>query len=912
MTLNPDGWYNSSPLIRNLITLDRQLAVLESNPIPQYINIPAGWFTGEPLIDRLVSLQARMNDIDSVGVSSRRTIENAVYRGGPELSNFVAGVTGRMTAWLNRGVDLTNITWMGFIARNADVRSAQWKNVACSADGKYVIGVSYDDAGFAVYSADYGVTWLTASASDNPDLFGQFSSCCMSSDGKMVYLVSFRGGTNSLVWRSSDFGATYVMIATLTDGDDAVRDIRCSAGGNKLASYFESTASVLLSEDSGVTWSTVTSTAPNIEAIAISSNANAILVGSSAGKPAYSLDYGATWTSIASVPDDNWISAAVSADGKRMYLAQDGGDIWASPDSGTTWTNMTTGGDFSGWSWGDSSNSSLPCTADGKDIIGIADQGTVVSTDYGATWNYLAGVGNQDFSVDGNPYSGAALSSTANRLYLCNASSTAYGILTGTAGVYAPKAVHTNGFAGLTAIGRDFGFNDNAAIMGSFWVKSSDYTDGLLIIFSAPSDATPYLKLAISSNVILDVNGGAFEFTEISSSDGDYALPVDIWQHVLFMMVGLNDPSGSRQAAILINGIPAPGLQVTTDTGSDGFDLSTVSEVVVLTSDGGAPLDIADLFIWKSTNYSGGFPAYAPSTFIDAVSGNPISPGVALWAMSIEAPLYMLSASFGADAVTAFETNLGQSGALTVTVTEDGEFTIADSVPTLGPYIAAGVHLPGTLWFENDSVAGMSDANYMSGSVWIRAANYGSGVYLPMYDPSGSAQSYVKVSPTQIDLMLSDGTNVYHVHAVVTLSTNAWHHILYSVDGSVPSGSRTAALYVDDVEQTLIVNTDSGSGAIAADLARMQAFSGGVAVDVADAWFAPGESIGENTIDVPTRRMFITADLKPFRFFANSSGYTSGAQFSGDIDFFAFNRTAGGQFEVLGAGDISNTDGPGD
>jgi hypothetical protein len=135
---------------------------------------------------------------------------------------------------------------------------------------------------------------------------------------------------------------------------------------------------------------------------AISSNGKIMLAGCMGGRMYLSNDSGATWAEVQPAGDSDyqWYDFAMSADGSvMMALAMDSGDVYLSTDSGTTWTAAEPVSGVQGWISGSIS-------VDGTVIyVGTSDK-VGLSTDSGTTWslpNFAQPIGYGWYCADVSP-----------------------------------------------------------------------------------------------------------------------------------------------------------------------------------------------------------------------------------------------------------------------------------------------------------------------------------------------------------------------------------------------------------------------------------------------------------------------------------------------------------------------------
>lgn len=171
-----------------------------------------------------------------------------------------------------------------------------------------------------------------------------------------------------------------------------------------------SNGAVYLSSDLGQSWIERSSAGAQMwQAIAISGNGAVIVVGgaeasSGGGYRSASLyvsqDYGATWTEALGY-SRMWDNVAISDDGSKMYATAQGrgNTVYSSYDAGAAWSEQLVSNS--------AGNGSVAVSADGVRVI-VASQGEFIyaSMDSGATWQQQDAAGARiwgalDVSSDG-------------------------------------------------------------------------------------------------------------------------------------------------------------------------------------------------------------------------------------------------------------------------------------------------------------------------------------------------------------------------------------------------------------------------------------------------------------------------------------------------------------------------------
>ena len=261
-----------------------------------------------------------------------------------------------------------------------------------------------DSEGNIRKSTDRGNSWTVTKIPNSRLIRG----ICCSSNGMNVAFAdsSFDGGTG-YVWTSTDGGATFTRQGAA--GIRVWRTIACDISGTKLVTAnFATGGYIYTSNDSGVTWTERTGAGTaQWYGVACSADGTKIAAASNnAGRVWVSLDSGATWTqSVNSFFPNFALNLACTPDFSKLYLASSGGKALSiSTNNGLNWSGL-----------GAPSRTyrTIRASNDGTVIVAVVDgvEGSVISTDSGATWSTLPNTALQ-------PFYGAAISSDGSMVLL--------------------------------------------------------------------------------------------------------------------------------------------------------------------------------------------------------------------------------------------------------------------------------------------------------------------------------------------------------------------------------------------------------------------------------------------------------------------------------------------------------------
>jgi hypothetical protein len=196
-----------------------------------------------------------------------------------------------------------------------DFTNADPRRIRVSADGKFqlISDPRTGSLGKIYKSSDYGNTWVSQNLTS---LRSTAFALAISATGQVQY-VEVSGTSEGLhannnnggVYRSTNYGANWAYVLST----DAVAYINCDATGRivALTTGFE----VMTSRDYGMTWKTITMA--GAVAVSVSPNGNIIWVGcinqTSTTQLYYSDDYGLSFTVRNQVPGSSYVSTSYTS-----------------------------------------------------------------------------------------------------------------------------------------------------------------------------------------------------------------------------------------------------------------------------------------------------------------------------------------------------------------------------------------------------------------------------------------------------------------------------------------------------------------------------------------------------------------------------------------------------------------------
>lgn len=257
----------------------------------------------------------------------------------------------------------------------------KWLAVSISTTGRYQVAI--EELGDIYVSKNFGTTWTVkiniGEASSNSVSMSTSGQYQTASNGRNIYISNDHGETWNSVY---NFGDTQVFVGVSLNG--------------QYQNIISSGDSLYQSRDYGLTWVRFNDEYSELYNsiqmfptcdVAMSYNGNYQTIVS---ENIYtSNDYGFTWNTVDLNPgvdsdwdDRNWISVAMSSEGKYQTALEDVGEIYVSDDFGTTWTKKNN------QVIRDKQWRSVAMSANGRFQTALAKNGGVfVTIDHGDTWS---------------------------------------------------------------------------------------------------------------------------------------------------------------------------------------------------------------------------------------------------------------------------------------------------------------------------------------------------------------------------------------------------------------------------------------------------------------------------------------------------------------------------------------------
>jgi len=302
------------------------LLELTDDQLQNYTNFGSTWATSTNIVYNGILSNPNKNWV-AISISTTGKYQTAITDTGDIYVSDDFGA--RRTVSFNIGVSSSN-------------------SVSISFTGKYQTASS----GTQIYvSSDYGSTWTNTFSSGTSNIF---VSICLT--GKYQTIVS----SGDTVYTSNDYGITWrpldinsELYASIPDSQNNMyQSVETFPTAGVALSYnglYQTVVAqyIYRSQDFGQTWTNVSNTNylsdNNWISVAMSSNGKYQTALESGGDVFTSTDFGVTWTLLNDdrLLDKEWISASSSATGQYQTIVQQGGLVYYTFNYGTTWTPVS-------------------------------------------------------------------------------------------------------------------------------------------------------------------------------------------------------------------------------------------------------------------------------------------------------------------------------------------------------------------------------------------------------------------------------------------------------------------------------------------------------------------------------------------------------------------------------------------
>ena len=227
-------------------------------------------------------------------------------------------------------------TW----TQNPLILNSQYTSIAISNNSKVWIAPAYGDGDFIYRSLDGGDNWSSLSLS------GIFGGLYYNNKSNLLFANDW--GINSKTLVSNDNGDTWYTIATYgypsfkTGFAFVSEDVGIEGGGRvaTVGTIYNRTI------DAGIMWNPTQLLEESFQPLAIRNTGNFYVASELTNNILRSTDFGLTWDTIYSFPQDYLLSGCIVGDLCHLYVQFNGNGTWESTDEGKSWHKIA---DHSGY-----------------------------------------------------------------------------------------------------------------------------------------------------------------------------------------------------------------------------------------------------------------------------------------------------------------------------------------------------------------------------------------------------------------------------------------------------------------------------------------------------------------------------------------------------------------------------------
>jgi hypothetical protein len=247
-----------------------------------------------------------------------------------------------------------------------------WSDLKCDSTGKYLVATTWGnlDNSLIYTSSDYGATWAVSGAA--PNYWGGVAS---SSSGQYLYAGTVSGTTHKQgIYYSSNFGSSW----NKSDAPSDTNNIEYIALDTDTTGQYvfcgRENGNIYKSSNFGVHWSVALS-GGNWRWIACDGTCTNVYAVSLTGISASS-NRGANWNQVYSASGE-WLSVDCDSSGQYVAAVLQGGGIYTSSTFGSQWRVAFN----KPLTW-----VSITSSENGQFLVATASEGIYVCSDHGTTW----------------------------------------------------------------------------------------------------------------------------------------------------------------------------------------------------------------------------------------------------------------------------------------------------------------------------------------------------------------------------------------------------------------------------------------------------------------------------------------------------------------------------------------------
>lgn len=295
-----------------------------------------------PTSTRWLALISTVGLLSSSGVPSTLTY-TPINVGISNWAKVGTSSNGSIQASVSLGGDInisrdSGATWSSVTALG---RNSSWNCLAVSGGGNVIYAGAYGTG--LRKSTDQGLTWNLAGGGSLTGATINILGCATNSDGSKVAVIQDTTG----IHYSSDGGSNFALSQShsICNSTNKFAYITMASNGSKMAGICNAANTrVVVTSNSGTSWETTSATSTTFFRDLKSSADGSVLIATAAGTnaPFISRDWGATWINASGIGLNYLTGLSISDSGDLIFLGQSvsSGVLYYSLDKGATFTSV--------------------------------------------------------------------------------------------------------------------------------------------------------------------------------------------------------------------------------------------------------------------------------------------------------------------------------------------------------------------------------------------------------------------------------------------------------------------------------------------------------------------------------------------------------------------------------------------
>lgn len=295
-----------------------------------------------PTSTRWIALISSVGVLSSAGVPSTLTF-TPINVGISNWSKVGTSSNGLIQVSVSLGGDInisrdSGATWSSVSTLG---RNSSWNCLAVSGGGNVIYAGAYGTG--LRKSADQGLTWNLVGGGSMSGATINILGCATNSDGSKVAVIQDTTG----IHYSTDGGSNFTLSQShsICTSSNRFSAVAMASNGSKMAGICNAANTrVVVTSNSGSTWETTSATSTTFFRDLKSSADGSVLVATAASTiaPFISRDWGTTWINATGIGLNYSTGLSISESGELILLGQSvsGGALYYSLDKGATFTSV--------------------------------------------------------------------------------------------------------------------------------------------------------------------------------------------------------------------------------------------------------------------------------------------------------------------------------------------------------------------------------------------------------------------------------------------------------------------------------------------------------------------------------------------------------------------------------------------